>query len=53
VRPLPHEKIASGKYPDICENIFHLVFGRKEWQRGLGWDEALIESKYEALISSR
>lgn len=43
----------SGECLDICENLFYLVFGRKELRRGLGQEEALIESKGKGLISSR
>lgn len=32
--------------------LFHCVFGRKEWRRGLGEEEALTENKGEDLISS-
>lgn len=42
----------SGEYLGIYENLFHRVFGRNEWRRELGQEEASTESKGEGLISS-
>lgn len=38
----------SGEYLDTYENLF----GSKEWRRGSGQEDALVESKGEGLISS-